>query len=496
MVKLLDDCRETEDVPNWMVENRIVLTQKDARKGNAVGNYRPIAGLNLLWKLLTGIVNEKFYDHLNQQNLLPEEQKDRRRRTRGTKDQLLIDKAVVRNSRRRKTNLNVTWIYFRKAYDMMPHSWILKALELVGRARIIIELLKRSMQSWRTILFSGKNKLGKVNIRRGIFQGDSLSPLLFVVALIPVTIILRTLKQEYSFGKRKERLNHLLFMDDLKLYGSNDIEIDSLVEVIKIVSGNIGMQFGIDKCDVLKMKRGQQVHCEGIDFGDGTVIEEADGEGYKYLGILGGHDTCQEKMKDKVQKEYYKRVRAVLNSNLNGGNVTNAINIWAVATVLYGTGIIIWNKGELDKIERQKRKLLNMHRCLHPRSSVDRSYISRAQGGRGLLSAKDCVELERSSLFDYATNNNERLLKAATEELQLRAKIERNNKDERENERQAAWKEKGLHGQFLRETEGKQDNRRWQWLKAVELKRQTESLVCTAQEQALRTNAIETGIDH
>ena len=84
------------------------------------------------------------------------------------------------------------------------------------------------MQNWRTTLFSGKNRLGKVNVRRGIFQGDSLSPLLFVIALIPVTIILRTLKQGYSFGKGKEKLSHLLFMNDLKLYGSNDNEIDSL----------------------------------------------------------------------------------------------------------------------------------------------------------------------------------------------------------------------------------------------------------------------------
>ena len=130
------------------------------------------------------------------------------------------------------------------------------------------------MQSWRTVLFSENNKLEKVNIRRGIFQGDSLSPLLFVVALIPVTILLRTLKQGYSFGKEKERLNHLLFMDDLKLYGSNDNEIDSLVKVVKIVSGDTGMKFGFHKCAVLKMQRGKQVHCEGIDLGDGVVIEE------------------------------------------------------------------------------------------------------------------------------------------------------------------------------------------------------------------------------
>ena len=69
-----------------------------------------------------------FIHHLNQQNLLPEEQKGCRRKTRETQDQLLLDKAVVRNSRRRKTNLNMAWIDFQKACDMVPHSWILKTL--------------------------------------------------------------------------------------------------------------------------------------------------------------------------------------------------------------------------------------------------------------------------------------------------------------------------------------------------------------------------------
>ena len=211
---------------------------------------------------------------------------------------------------------------------MVPQSWILKTLD-------IIELLKRSTQNWRTVLFSGKNKLGEVTIRRGIFQGDSLSPLLFVVALIPVTIILRTLKQGYSFGKGKEILNNLLFKDNLKLYGSNDNEINRLVKVVKIVPGDIGMQFGFDKCAVLKVKRGKQIHCECIDLVDGVVIEEADEEGYKYLRILEKDNICQEKMKEKIQKEDYKRVKPVLKSKLNGGNIINVINIWNVAMVRY-----------------------------------------------------------------------------------------------------------------------------------------------------------------
>ena len=104
--------------------------------------------------------------------------------------------------------------------------------------------------------------------------------------------------------------------------------------------------------------------------GDGAVIEDIDEEGYKYLGILERDGICQEKIKEKVQKEYYKRVRVVVKSKLNGGNVINAINMWVVATVRYGAGIINRNKGELHKIDQQTRKLLNMHRGLHPRSSL------------------------------------------------------------------------------------------------------------------------------
>ena len=81
------------------------------------------------------------------------------------------------------------------------------------------------------------------------------------------------------------------------------------------------------------------------------MMEEAGEEGNAYLGILERDNICQNKMKEKVQKECYKRVRTVLKSKLNGGDVTNAINIWAVATVWYGAGKFNCNKRGLDKID-------------------------------------------------------------------------------------------------------------------------------------------------
>ena len=74
-----------------------------------LSNYGAITCLPLMWKLFTGIAADEIYNHIEQNELLPEEQKGCRRNSRGTKDQLLIDKAVMENCRRRKTGLSMFW---------------------------------------------------------------------------------------------------------------------------------------------------------------------------------------------------------------------------------------------------------------------------------------------------------------------------------------------------------------------------------------------------
>ena len=90
----------------------------------------------------------------------------------------------------------MAWIDFKKAYDMVPHSWIIDCLEVVGINKKIQRLLVESMKSWRVELKTGEENLGEVNIRRGIFQGDSLSPLLLVVCLLPLTHVLTDVHQD------------------------------------------------------------------------------------------------------------------------------------------------------------------------------------------------------------------------------------------------------------------------------------------------------------
>ena len=134
-------------VPQWMNQGKTILCVKDPSLKNAAENFWPITYLPLMWKLLSGMLSEKMYYHFEMGQLLSEEEKGCRKRSRGTKDQLLIDKMVLRNCKRRKTNLAMAWIDYRKAYDMVPHSWILETLELTGIATNIQRLVRESMQN-------------------------------------------------------------------------------------------------------------------------------------------------------------------------------------------------------------------------------------------------------------------------------------------------------------------------------------------------------------
>ena len=76
-----------------------------------------------------------------------------------------------------------------------------------------------------------------------------------------------------SFQKAKRRINHLLFMDNLKLYSRIEKGLDSLVQAVRVLSEDIGMEFGIEKCAMLLMEKGKIVKSVGIELPDDKVIK-------------------------------------------------------------------------------------------------------------------------------------------------------------------------------------------------------------------------------
>ena len=406
--RLVDQLQEVlnGDIPQWMTSGKTSLIIKNPDQPEKVSNYRPITCLPTIWKLLTSIIADEVYKFLEANHLIPWQQKGNKRKSRGTKDQLLIDRLIASTAKKKRRNLRMVWIDYRKAYDSVPHSWIIECLKMFHIADNIIAFLELSMKSWQTLLVLDQEMVGFVIIKCGIFQGDSLSPLLFILCLIPLSHLLN--ESVFGFKIGKEIINHLLYMDDLKLYGKNDKEIDSLTNTVRIFSQDINMQFGFDKCAKVTINKGKLVEGKAVALPDGNEIKNLElEEQYKYLGLLESNEFEYKEIKTKAMTEYKRRIRVILRSKLHGRNMVEAINTYAVPILTYPAGIVKFTQEEKRKMDTMTRKHMTMNGFLHPRADVDRLYIPRKKGGRGLLSVEDALNKEENALPQYIKETSE-----------------------------------------------------------------------------------------
>ena len=275
-------------------------------------------------------------------------------------------------------------------------------------------------------------------------------------------------------------------MDDLKLYGADWGEVESLCKIVQKFSADIGMVFGLDKCAMLEMQAGVKVASRAIELPDGKAIEEVDNDGYKYLGVLEGAGIMSKEMKDIVRKEYLRRVKKVAESKLYAGNVVGAVNSWAVSVVRYTAGILEWTDSELKAMDVKTRKRLTMNGAFHIRSNVDRLYMKRKVGGRGLMSVEECVRSEELALREYVRASEEpMLMEVAVNTVEGEPKL--NFKNRMADQRKERLLGKNLHGRFFSKVKEVASDKSWQWLRGGYLYKGTEAYICAAQENVLNT---------
>lgn len=173
------------------------------------------------------------------------------------------------------------------------------------------------------------------------------------------------------------RINHLLYVDDLKLYAGTQDQLDSMLRIVDTFSKDIKMSFGLDKCKTLKVVRGKIQETTPANVSGQEIQAMQDGEVYKYLGMKQARRIEHTTIKQELLAEFTKRLCMLLKTGLNRRNMTKAINTIAVPVLTYSFGIIRWSKSDLDSLERKVRTTMTRERKHHPKSSVERMSLPR-----------------------------------------------------------------------------------------------------------------------
>ncbi|XP_064072076.1 uncharacterized protein LOC113393371 [Vanessa tameamea] len=489
-------------MPHFVTQGLTFMIPKDTDQQNPA-KYRPITCLQTIYKILTGCITELLHEHIAVNNILAEEQKGCRKGRQGCKEQLVIDSVTMKHAISKKKNINTMYIDYRKAFDSIPHSWLLYVLQHYKIHPQLIYFLENSMQNWKTTLkITGhaNTETPDILIRRGIFQGDALSPLWFCLALNPLSNMLQKSNLGYiiTTPHKDTTLTHLMYMDDIKLYSDTIQSLHHLADITQTFSRDIHMEFGIDKCKTFSVKNGKIVPNSYI-LESGNIIEPLEEEAtYKYLGFQQARNINQKETKNSLKTKFKHRLNILFRSQLNSHNLFKAINSYAIPVLTYSFGIINWSQCELHNLQRMINTTLTAHRKHHPRSCVQRMTLPRGEGGRGLIDIVNLHNKQITSLRHYFHQRSvysplhETVTLADKRFTPLNLKDRHPQKNERItdlNEKTALWRQKSLHGRHHHDLQQLYVDKAASnaWLRRGELFPETEAFMLAIQDQVIDT---------
>ena len=126
-----------------------IILAKNAET-NQTKKYRPMACLNITYKLFTGVLNTFLEDHCTANDIITLEQAGGRKGSWGCIDQLLINKMVMDEVRKYRRDLFVMYFDYRKDFDSISHTWLFEALKLAKVPEHIINVIKTLTKKWST----------------------------------------------------------------------------------------------------------------------------------------------------------------------------------------------------------------------------------------------------------------------------------------------------------------------------------------------------------
>ena len=272
----------------------------------------------------------------------------------------------------------------------------------------VINVIEKTMRTWRVELTAGGRSLAE--IKRYFPRRCTITVTFHNSHDLTYS---KKCTVGYKIYRLQEKFNHLIYLDVIKLFAKNEKELETLIHAVRIYNQDIGMEVSIENCAMLVMKSGKRHMSDGMELPNQDKIKTHGGNDiYKYFGILEVDTIKQVEMKDKIQKEYLRRTRKLLETKISGRNLIKGIHTWAVFLIRYSGPFFKWTRDKLKQMDQRPRKLNTMHKVLYPRDDVYRLYVSGKEGGGAIDSIEDSVNVSIQRLEDYIEKHERVLITA------------------------------------------------------------------------------------
>lgn len=248
ITKLFNYILEQGETPRQWSESNIILLYKKGDPKN-ITNYRPISLLPCMYKLFSSIINQRLNNTLESKQ--PVEQAGFRKGY-STIDHIHSLELIIEKYQEKTKPLYIAYIDYQKAFDTISHDSV---WETLIKQEVEIEYIKVIQSIY-------KNNKSRIQlettgpwfpVRRGVRQGDPLSPRLFIATL--EQIISKLDWKKHGLRIEDKYLSHLRFADDLVLLAENGKHLQCMIESLNTVSKDIGLEMNLTKTKIMTNSR-------------------------------------------------------------------------------------------------------------------------------------------------------------------------------------------------------------------------------------------------
>ena len=197
-----------------------------------------------------------------------------------------------------------------------------------------------------------------------------------------------------------------MYVDDLKVYAASEAKLKVVLREIQAAMGDIGLLW---KCAVVNVKRGcLQELAPGLKIDKKQLIKSlTEDSQYKFLGVVESIKQEDSLVLESAARVYLQRLSVIWSSPLSDHHKVVATNQFALPVLVYFMWTQVWPITELQRLERESRKIMVENGGKHPLGTSDLLYLPRKVGGRGLKSIEAEYKLTKVKAAVRLYNNSD-----------------------------------------------------------------------------------------
>ena len=399
-----------QHMPVEYQHGRTTLVYKGGQT-NRPENYRPITCVNVLSKVYTSILKSKVMTQLRinpPEKQISPSQLGNKTMSLGAKEGIIANKVIIEMQNESKMQFIETYYDVRKAFDSINHNLLIETLEYYQVPFKIVKSVEHMMTNWQLIPhYNKESTIEPIKLRRGVMQGDSLSPLLFILY---INVISQSLNEEIEKIEITDtegdepftaHVNHFFYVDDLKIIVNDPSEAVKAHQLVKETMKAIALEVNIGKC-------GLAAHND-IDIPEELreMPRNNNADPYRYLGIPMGEKIVTKAAIEELKEKIKNRMETINDTESSSVNYFNRIKSTVIGLLRYSFATIDWPITQLEEIDKLIRKYMTLAGVYGRGMSLPRLYVSRKELGHGLPCVRDeyAYELLRT-ITHYAWTND------------------------------------------------------------------------------------------